>query len=393
MTASVEVGRIDRPAVLPVLVENLEELEFLSIQRRKLFCDFETTMPELAEHDERIEAHFDSLRIGAAASCDVALRALDEAVFPWEVFAAARTWLELAAPAPAEVLERIAPADPALLAGWREAFRRLPPAIVRTALPAPPEGAPDIARALHADAWGWHGLLPPTKWDTLAADASPLVREAAARTCGLDARAGDLATSLLDDGDVRVRRRALWSLALRDPTAAKARARAAATTDTPDEFALRVLGFVGSPRDVAILSRHAERSPAACRALGDLGDPQALDLLLRLFASENAAVVAGAMDGVLTIVAPPPPADDETEAYDPEVVRGVADERRAELSLGERYVRAQRFAAEPNSAEDLTELVWKRAILARAPSTESLRREVPDGFFDAAPLAVSVPGE
>jgi hypothetical protein len=88
----------DRPAVPPVLSENLEELEFLSIQRRKLFCDFETTRAELLKHENRIEAHFDSLRVGGDAAVALAEKALEEAVFPWEVFAAARVWLELALP-------------------------------------------------------------------------------------------------------------------------------------------------------------------------------------------------------------------------------------------------------------------------------------------------------
>jgi HEAT repeat protein len=246
---------------------------------------------------------------------------------------------------------------------------------------------------VHADAFGWHGFLNHTGWDAYAADEDPLVRAAIARTSGLDRKGAMDPNALLADDDLRVRRRALWSLALRDPTAAKGHARGDANTDDPDDFSLRVLGFVGSSRDVGILARHVERRAAAARALGDLGDPAALDVLLRAFDAEDPNLVAGAMDGALAIVGPPPPTDAETEELDPAQVRELVEEKRRALHPGERFVRGAPFAAEANPDEDVTELLWKRAVLVPNPSMDAWRREVPDGFFDAVPLTIAVSGE
>lgn len=387
-----ELAVADRPAIPPVLIENLEEVEFLSIQGRKLFCDYETTHPELVEHEGRIDAHLDSLRIAAEAAVPIAVRGLDEAVFAWELFAAARVWLELALPKPDLVWERIAGASPDLLSGWREAFRRLPASVVRSTIPVAPADS-SAARAIHTDAFGWHGLLDTAAWDAAARDEDALVRAAAARIAGLDRHGPGDPDALLADDDVSVRRRALWSLALRDPTAAKGHARGDANADEPDDFSFRVLGIVGSARDVAILARHAERRPATLHALGDLGDPAALDLLLRLFDSDDPSIAAAAMDGALTIVGPPTATDPETDELDPMQVRALVEEKRGALRLGERYVRGAPFAADANPDEDVTELVWKRSVLVAEPLTAPWRREVPDGFFDAVPLSVAVPGE
>ena len=88
------IGPHEAPVIPDVLEEHLEELAFLSIQRRKLVFSPDVPLPDFLPHDGRILAHWKGLELGGEASVQIALTRL-EAFDPWEVYAAARVWLGL----------------------------------------------------------------------------------------------------------------------------------------------------------------------------------------------------------------------------------------------------------------------------------------------------------
>ena len=87
---------MDRPVVPHVLLEHLEELAALLVQRRKLFFSPEVPLRRLKLHDDRIEAHLDGLRTGGSAAIKIAEDRL--AGDPWLVVAAARVWMSQGSP-------------------------------------------------------------------------------------------------------------------------------------------------------------------------------------------------------------------------------------------------------------------------------------------------------
>ena len=154
------IGSYSAPVIPDVLGEHLEEIAFLSIQRRKLLFSPESPLSQFLPHDARIAAHWDGLVLGGEASVEIALERLKE-FDPWEVYAAARVWLELGSPKTEEVLQRLEVVDDELLPAWREALSRIKGD--RLAQLLPPEGvadSPTKVQGVLAYAWGRRGMLP-----------------------------------------------------------------------------------------------------------------------------------------------------------------------------------------------------------------------------------------
>ena len=374
-----------RPVLPDVLAEHLEELAFLSIQRRKLLFSHEITAADLAEHDERITAHWDGLALAGRPAVDLALERLAEPD-PWEVHAAARVWLVLGDAPSDDVEARIGGADPELESAWREALRRVPPETVARVLPDPllAQGSPQVRAAL-VDARGWHGSLPASRVPELVASEHAPVRRGLARALGCAgtrvAGAREMLRILGDDADVGVRRTARWSLALLDPQAAPLRCRLTLEAGTADAFDVRMLGWLGTAQDLGILrgllASDALRAPAAL-ALGDLGQVGAIPTLREALAGTDEVAATAAREALLTLAGTD--ADEALDAFSAE-----ADPR-------QRVLRglALPWAGDPD-AEPM-EFRWRSSIVA-ADGPAELRREVPDGFFTALPEPTAVPGE
>jgi hypothetical protein len=387
---------IAAPVVPDILEEHLEELAFLSLQRRRLLHDFETYPHELAAHEERIEAHRAGLAIGGRGSVEIALERLADTVMDWEVCAAVRTWVELGKPVKADVGAVLEATDPERLGGWIEAFRWLAPEHARERLPL------DLGagRAVAADALGWNGALDESSARRLAADDSALVRRAVARTAAAARHFDPLAliASMLSDADASVRRAALFSFALRDPAAAVASLRP--RVEEADDFELRLLGLLGAPKDLRPLAFRAAKSPAAIRAIGDVLDPRALDALLTLAGSDDAELALAAVDAVITLTGEPEPPDGagepgevpEDRALSYGELSALVEAKRAELGDASRWLRGRPF---PPADEDgrTTEALWRLALAEDDPAKGRRLREVPDGFFDGAPSEEARCGE
>ncbi|MEZ5065028.1 MAG: hypothetical protein R3B81_09840 [bacterium] len=381
------------PVVPDILEEHLEELAFLSLQRRKLAFDWETFPRELRAHDRRIEAHRAALKLGGAESARIARARLEDAVMDWEIYASLRIWFETEAPS-GETLREVLLArlgddpEPSIpkAAGWREAYRALPPGraeeLLRLDVPA--------ATAIAVDAAGWHGALDAKGADRFASHSAPAVRRGVARTLGAarfdPARALD---RLLGDPETEVRHAALGSRLLRDPrgTHEMVRGRVAAA----DDFELRVLGLLGDANDLRGLASRARETPAAARALGDLRDPRALDVLLELARGKDADLAAAALDGVATIAGWPAGREGADDLDVEEMAAHVAACRSA-LGDAPRWLRG--IAYPPRNSEEITtEAAWRLAIESDDPERGRRLREVPDGFFTGAPVEEALCGE
>ncbi len=317
-------SRNGRAPVVPVVLgEHLEEVAFLSIQRRKLLFASDVPLIGFLPHDERIAAHWDGLVVGLPESLDIALQRLEE-FDPWEGYAAARVWIELGTPDWAHVAKQIAATDPEVHGSWREVLRRIPRARFIQLFPAgsPLPGDPVLAGIL-VFAAGWHDALSDNAAAAATFSTDTNVRIAVARACGWarsTAQAPALLNTLLSDPEVSVRRAALWSVALLQPAAAAAYCRQRVRGGETSTFDTRMLALVGAPEDI-------------------------------------------------------------------EFVRPLLSETDAPWLFGEHFPWA-------GAAEEIPmHAIWRSLLHYPRPEFDWLRREIPDGFFDATLRDDAVPGE
>jgi hypothetical protein len=232
-----------------VVQEHLEELGFLSLQRRKLLFDEDVTVRALARHDARIAAHWAGLEVAPEDSVPLATAKLADAGSAWDVMACVRTWVQLGDPKPDELFDAMAAADAAIVPGWREAFRSMPREVVAAKLPPldAASSSPEVESIL-ADAFAWHALLSSRQIAGAARSPHAGVRRAVARHAphlGAGAGAADSIAALRDDPDPQVRRAAFWSAALGDLGRALEDARRLASRAEPDPFAALVVSMFG----------------------------------------------------------------------------------------------------------------------------------------------------
>jgi hypothetical protein len=351
----------------------------------------------LAEHDERIAAHWDGLAVdpGAAAACAADRLGAED---PWERASAACAWLAFGQPSPEDLVRRWAETPPEHAPSWREGLRGLEAERVEALLPAHDAARlTPLALALMVDALGWHGRLGAPWRSAAVRHPDAAVRAALARAlghAGEGGEAGGALTALLEDADAAVRRRAMWSTALLDREAARARARSLASGAAPDPFALRLLGLLGEPEDLGRLTAAAATEagrPAAFHALADLGTAEAVEALLRLLTLPDESLrlaVTEALDGALGGI---PRADVEIPAR-PEEGRahwGLVRERLRE----DARVLGGLDARWRGAPEDVPGAWLWRSAVTRSRGDAAWRREVPDGFFDDRPAPDARAGE
>jgi hypothetical protein len=384
---------VERPIVPNVLVEHLEEVAYLLIQRRKLLFSPEIPLRRLKEHDGRIEAHLDGLREGGSASVQIAEKQM-QADDPWLLCAAARVWITQGAPGAAEVMERLKGVSPEMGAAWKEALRSLPRELVDRVIPGKYDTSlPPVALEIAVDAWGWHRLISPDLASRLAEAPNPRVRFAAARHMD-DPRA---TAKLLNDTDPFVRRAGLWNIALKDPRAAVERSHQAVRAAEPDPFAARILGLCGDSNDARSLLpllTHKTVGRAAMAALRDLACPKFSEALLDHLETDDEAVACAAGEAFGSLVGRIPHVESEKQPPPGmSQARFHWQEARPKLDLNTRRLHGEAFPWQGNPADEPMEFVWRGSLTAAKPDTLWLRREVPDGFFTGLPSPVSVPGE
>ena len=397
------IGSHRAPVLPDVLQEHLEEVAFLSIQRRRLLFSPELSLLELGDHDERISAHWEGLVLGGPASVHLALERM-EAFDPWESAAALRVWMELGEPTREEITSAQDAAEEEVVPSWREALRQIPGARLQELFP-PADPLPDSPRlqGVLAYAWGWHQILPDSLASKLAFSSDPDVRWSVARSLGWREFSRDgpqLLSALLTDPEEDVHRAALWSGTLLDPAKALVVARERLSSEPSDPFAARVLGLLGEASDgerLKQLARHEDAGPACVLALGELGDLAAMDLLLELVGGEDEALAQAAKGAMEALLGEVPAPLETPEAPAPSELEGIR-EAWEEMSPsfqdrgGIRWLRGRPFPWEGPPSEEPMESLWRRSLLVSGSENLWLRREVPDGFFSGLPSLEAVPG-
>lgn len=389
------------PHVGSILREHLDELAFLNVQRRFLLFAPESSLSGLRRHEERVHAHQDALCIGASAAADLARERLG-APEPWDVFSAVWTWSALGSPTPAELLEAAAAADEEQLPSWGEAWRQLPADLFARILPeSATDKAPAPVRAELVLARAWSGRSEARVLAAPAADGCARLRRNAARALGwaTDEKAAIL--RLLDvlaaDDEPEVVAVALWSAVLQGSRPAVDACRRAADGGTASAFQIHVLGLAGQAGDAAILAallKDESMAPLAARALGWLGDVAAVPDLIGLLGSGVPPLVDAATEGLGRLLGELPEASEAEDAADgtpdPEFLRHWWQTACPLRDAGTPVLRGRTRAWSGAPADEPLESLWLRALAAREPALDWLRREVPDGFFrpDCEPEAL-----
>jgi hypothetical protein len=389
------------PAVPDVLLEHIQELAFLWIQRKGLMFSADAPLPSLLRHQARIDAHWDALVIAGQSAVEIALEHFDD-FDPWESAAALRVWLELGNPGPGDVIERFDAAAPKTHRSWREALRWLSSA--RLAALFPPSATVEASPALQAVlvyAWGWQGLPAAEAIARAAFAPETALRLAAARAlggvAGTQPNAASLLSALLTDAEVPVRRAALWSLALQRPAVAAHQARTRVSSGAADVFDVRVLGLVGAAPDLAALRPLLDSGLAgpAARAIGDLGAPDGVGALIDSLARADEALAPHLRSAIADVLGPAPhgfPAGGE-DGPDASALRDWWKDSRSAWGGSERWLRGQPFPWRGAPQEEPMISLWRSLVLWPRPERDWVRREVPSFFFEDEPPGHMEPGQ
>ena len=293
------------PKVVPlrdVLEEHLDELPFLWQLRRDAVRSPERTRSDVDRLDERVRAHADGLLVARGELGEVVgpLLMSDD---PPAAFAAGFVLLRTGEEGARAVLEALRTAGPGGREGLAEALAFGETRYAREEL-ASLAGSDDPSLAVAAAtalALGRGAAAPDVT--RLLGESDPAVRAAAWRLVPFQARAPrpELLRRGLDDSDPGVAREAAMAAAwFRSPLALEAcRERSAGTGEGAGEW-LRLLAVLAEEGDVATVLAGSAKGTAAGRgasgprALGALGHPRAVELLIEAMGDEDPARAAAA---------------------------------------------------------------------------------------------------
>lgn len=285
--------------IVSMLDQHAEEAAFLALLRDYAVCAPHYDLEELAELDQRIEAHLDGLSIAGQAGYEALFEQLD-AHAQGEAFALAALAMQAGDEA---VIGRMR----ACLAESREARRgfaaalgwldweRVQPWVER--LLASPE---PLFRSLGLAACGMHRQDPGPALLSALGHADPAVLARAARTAG-ELRRRDLMADIRayrahDDPSLRFW--ANWATAQMGDEEALGPLRAFAGQPGPFQLPATMVLLAWQPRDTSMawirqLMQAAETRRIGIQATGLFGDPVAVPWLIQQMRDESLARVAG----------------------------------------------------------------------------------------------------
>lgn len=336
-----------RRIALDILEEHFEELDFLWEQRERRIFSPDWTLAQLADHEDRCEAHLDGLRIGAEHSVTIA-RPFLAGEETGAATAAGLIFLAMESPELAgEVLDTIVSAKDEVRTGVRIALRHSSVRLVTDRLYAFAIDRDAKLRVLAADVLAFHGLKPPPELEELFAHEEAQIRRLAYGAAGR--MNGVLTVRHVEDAvrsdDPQLRRIALEAAARAGLSEVLAICRKAAQGARPVAEAVRFLGVIGTGEDLPAIRRALREPPlamAAIEALGALGDSAGVPLLLEAMASaelaERAAAAFARITGITDVQLEKPVGtsardeeDDETSLID--AVRASSAWERAKRSF------------------------------------------------------------
>ena len=350
-----------------VLEEHLDELPFLWQLRRDAVRSPERTRSDVDRLDERIRAHAAGLLVARGELGEIVgpLLSSDD---PPAAFAAGFVLLRTGGEGARAVLDAFRAAGPGGREGLAEALAFGETRYAREELTSL-AGSDDPALAVAAAtalALGRGAAAPDVT--RLLGETDPAVRVAAWRLVPFQARTPrpEILRRGLDDPDPAVAREAAVAAAwFRSPLALEAsRERSAGTGEGAGEW-LRLLAVLAEEGDVAAVLAGSAKSTAAGRgasgprALGALGHPRAIELLLEAMEDDDPARAAAAGAAFLKVTGcdtagdtrvllhpeAPPPDELEEEFLDEVALPDVSQARaiwasaRGKLTGGKRWCR------------------------------------------------------
>jgi uncharacterized protein (TIGR02270 family) len=356
--------------MLDIVEEHFEELDFLWELREGIIFAPDWNLRELAELEERAEAHLDGLRLAGAHAVDLARpHLLGKERFG--ATAAAFVLLESRLPElQGEVLDALCSADEEARDGIRIGLRHVTPFALAEELRDLAASGDAPARAAALDVLAFHGVATSELASDLLNASDTAVRRLAYAAFGR--MGGPLENrhleSALESEDPALRRMALEAFARSSqPWLIECCRRAAQTHEENDAEAIAFLGVVGEPSDVASLAGllgHAALAPAALRALGALGSPDAVPALLESMRDEGRLADAAAAFVRITGAedlevdeAPSPPEDASEEELDVFDSERPTDPEKAKAW----WSRAEQRFARPGR--------WQSGLLAEGPAS------------------------
>ena len=281
-----------------IISQHAEEAAFLWLLRDAAVNEPHYTRQDLADLDERINAHLDGLQIAGEPGWRMCLEQLEHEE-PGEVFAA--TWLALALGEDAYI-DRVL----SIAVGSAELARSATSALAWLDWPAAEQHARQLLmsedpmrKRIGLGAMAIHRQDPGRELETaVASDFAPL-RSRALRAVGELGRA-DLQKQCeanFDQDDSGCRFWAAHSAALLGSAEAGSRLRLIAESNSPWAERAAELAVRTAP-DAALdwighLIRNEDRQRVACIAVGALGDPQCVPWLMEMMAVPSTARRAG----------------------------------------------------------------------------------------------------
>lgn len=331
---------LGRPPAIPELVEeHFDELDWLWEHREANLFTTDWTLADLAELEERAEAHLDGLRLSELHAVDLAVERVggDES---FAATAAALVLLDSGEDALRQVIwTALEGAEPPAVDGIRIALRHRPVPDVALLGRLAETGDPFRAAAA-VDILAFH-RAPTPALEGLKGSVEPQVRALAFAAAG---RTGTFAENDLDavfqDEEGVLRWTGLLAAARSATRGLLERCRTLSeTTGVARREAIAGLGMLGDQADVARLrSLLADDAvaPDAVQALGCLGYVEAVPVLIDLMSDDDLGVhatlayrrITGAPDVEAEKPFPPPPVEegeDEEEALPPSPEKARAD--------------------------------------------------------------------
>ena len=364
MTTVIPPQREPRVLVEDLLVEHLDDLDFLWERRARMVRSYEQFASHLAGLDRRMDANAVGLAIAPRASLPLLEEALGDKE-PSRVAAAAWALLRIGGErAVAAVLGALEAGPPPAREGVRQALVRGPAAEALDRL-KPLAAAPDAALAVAAaEALAAHGVPPgPQALAAWLASPDPVVRAGACRVAAWAGTGADkLEPPAGSDADEAVRLAAFEAGAwLRAPWALALGRECAKAKDAENAGQLAIFCALAEKADaplVAALGTDSGLGPARFGMLAAYGNVASIEACLAGIAAKDApdAEAAGAAFARLTgfgmgaakRVTLPPPEDagpdaaefaDEAFLADPALAKRQWEARREEFAKARRWCR------------------------------------------------------
>ncbi|MEM9378334.1 MAG: hypothetical protein AAGB93_00195 [Planctomycetota bacterium] len=369
--------------------EHFDELDFLCEQREANLATPDWTLQDLGEHEARMEAHLDGLRVAGETGRELARERLvgDE---PSASAAAALVLLSSGSGEPVDAAFECFRGDaPEAVEGLRRALRMLGIAGHVDRLRALAASEDEAVSAAACDVLAFHreGDFPCAR---LLGSASEDVRRIGLGALGRTGRitAEELAAALAEPSPL-VRRAALEAAARAGLSECRAHCLSAATRRTdPDPECVRFLGVLGGDGAGADLVEALDRPEVAAdavAALGALGSVEHVPLLLDLMehddlgpdAVEAYRRITGADDVEGHLPVPREPVGEEEDERDvlppdPEKARADWERREGALTPNACWQEGLRIdAGELPPAFDSLSLRARRDVFLRARSSNA----------------------